>query len=359
MSDAPIETIDTPPPDALIPGPGAGIPVQPDDGPQPGQEPNYEAEDADGRVGATTAWTVTRALNTARSYLGFREGANNQNPFWAWPPYYRWLANASYCASAQSFVGWKGGGQTGLNAIGGGHYNCAEWVSWGKRHGRFHAAPQRGDLVMYDWTGRKSYAEHVGIVESYRPGYVTAIEFNTLSGTGGNQSDGGGCYRRSRNVKWVVGYVRPAYGGATNVTPVVYHPPGTKIVLTVDGDWGLNTTRRLQQFMGLTQDGVLGPQTKRALQRLVGVKQDGVWGIATHKALQRLVGVSQDGAWGPRTIRAFQSYLNRQPLRRTVAIKLPTTGSDLLAFVALLRHIPIVGPLIERFLASKQGRHEA
>jgi hypothetical protein len=327
MTDTPaiyddIEIIENPPSDALIPGPGAGIPVQPDDGPQPDQEPHYEPEETDGRVGASTAWTATRALNVARSHLGFREGANNQNPFWQWPPYYRWLANAAYCASAQSYVAWTGGGKTGLAAIGGGHYNCAEWVSYGKRKGTFHTGtPRPGDLVMFDWAGRKSYAEHVGIVESYRPGYVTAIEFNTLSGNGGNQSDGGGCYRRTRSTKWVVGYVRPAYGGSTNVTPVVYHPSSTKIRLTVDGDWGLNTTRRLQQFMGLAQDGVIGVATKKALQKLVGVAQDGEWGPGTHKALQRLVHVTQDGDWGPKTVRAFQTYLNLQPLRRTVTLR--------------------------------------
>jgi hypothetical protein len=322
MSEQPtdIEIIETPPPDALIPGPGAGIPLQPVDGPQPDQEPHFEAEEGDGRVGASTAWTATRALNTARSHLGFREGRNNQNPFWQWPPNYRWLANAAYCASAQSYVAWTGGGQTGLNAIGGGHYNCAEWVSWGKRHGTFHTGtPRPGDLVMFDWSGRKSYAEHVGIVESYTPGYVTAIEFNTLSGNGGNQSDGGGCYRRTRSTKWVVGYVRPSYGGSTDVAPIAYHPAGTKITLAVDGDWGLNTTRRLQQFTSLTQDGDLGPNTRKAFQRVVGVSADGDWGPATHKALQRLVRVTQDGVWGPATITAWQKWLNAQAIRRAAA----------------------------------------
>lgn len=312
-----------------------GIEPRPEDGPQPGQDPCFEeseptaanpvaADPAVGqrvaaRVGAASPWTATKALNTARSHLGFREGRNNDNPFWQWPPYYTWLRNAAYCASAQSYCAWTGGGKTGLAAIGGGHYNCAEWVTWAKRNGRFHTSPQRGDMAIFDWTGRKSYGEHVGVVESSSPGYITCIEFNTLSGSGGNQSDGGGCYRRTRSTTWVVGYVRPSYGGEINVVPIS-HPVTGKIVLTVDGAWGANTTKRLQQFMGIAVDGALGPNTKKALQRLVGVAQDGDWGPNTRKALQRLVKVAQDGDWGPATIKAFQRYLNAQGLRRTVAL---------------------------------------
>jgi hypothetical protein len=338
MTDTP--EIELPPVDLEWPvhtGP-TGIEPQPEDGPQPGQDPLFEESEpinpdtavvdpavgqrVTARVGAVTSWTATKALNTARGHLGFREGRNNDNPFWKWPPYYTWLRNAAYCASAQSYCAWTGGAKTGLAAIGGGHYNCAEWVTWGKRNSRFHSystTPQRGDLVMFAWDGRHSYAEHVGILESYTPGYVTCIEFNTLSGSGGNQSDGGGCYRRTRSTRWVVGYVRPRYGGEINVKPIS-RPVTGKIVLTVDGAWGPNTTKRLQQFMGIAVDGELGPNTRKALQRLVGVKQDGEWGPATKKALQRLVRVPQDGDWGPITIKAFQRYLNAQGLRRAVAL---------------------------------------
>jgi hypothetical protein len=316
------------------------------------------------RVGATSPWTATKALNTARSHLGFREGRNNDNPFWRWPPNYTWLRYAAYCASAQSYCAWTGGGQTGLNAIGGGHYNCAEWVTWAKRNGRFHTSPQRGDMAIFDWTGRKSYGEHVGIVESSSSGYITCIEFNTLSGAGGNQSDGGGCYRRTRSTKWVVGFVRPRYGGEINVTPIS-HPVSGKIVLSVDGDWGTNTTRRLQQYMGIAVDGQLGPNTKKALQRLVGARQDGDWGPSTRKALQRFVKVTQDGVWGPATVKAFQRWLNAHPLHRAVAVTLSGegfTGPVRFALDLLRRFSPSLADTVGGFLArfvGGAGRHEA
>lgn len=63
-----------------------------------------------------------------------------------------------------------------------------------------------GWLVLYDWTGHKSFPEHVGVVESLHSGYLVAVEGNT-SGT--NPSDGGMVARMTRSYSWVVGFARP------------------------------------------------------------------------------------------------------------------------------------------------------
>ena len=67
-----------------------------------------------------------------------------------------------------------------------------------------------GDIVMFDFTGRRAKTEHVGIVESVSADgkTLTTIEGNT--GTG-NQANGGAVMRRTRSVSLVTGACRPEY----------------------------------------------------------------------------------------------------------------------------------------------------
>lgn len=69
-------------------------------------------------------------------------------------------------------------------------------------------AVEQGWAVLYDWTGNRSFPEHVGVVESVGPTHVTAVEGNT-SGT--NPSDGGMVARMERDYGFVVGYARPKF----------------------------------------------------------------------------------------------------------------------------------------------------
>jgi len=80
--------------------------------------------------------------------------------------------------------------------------------------------------------------------------------------------------------------------------------------LTVDGDWGAATTRKLQQVLGVADDGQMGPNTWRVLQERLKVTADGEPGPQTYRALQAVVGAPQDGEVGPNTIKALQNYLN-------------------------------------------------
>lgn len=67
-----------------------------------------------------------------------------------------------------------------------------------------------GDIVTYDWTGRKVFPEHTGIVESVHvsAGTITAIEGNT---GGSNPSDGGMVDRVTRPFSEIVGFSRPKF----------------------------------------------------------------------------------------------------------------------------------------------------
>ena len=65
-----------------------------------------------------------------------------------------------------------------------------------------------GDIVMFDFTGKRSKTEHCGIVEKVNGNTLTTIEGNT--GTASN-ANGGAVMRRTRDVKFVTGACRPRY----------------------------------------------------------------------------------------------------------------------------------------------------
>lgn len=70
-------------------------------------------------------------------------------------------------------------------------------------------AGRPGDLV-----GLFGESTHVGTIEKRVPGGYQTIEGNTSSGSSGSQSNGGGCFRRTRPDSAVVYIVRPKWGGA-------------------------------------------------------------------------------------------------------------------------------------------------
>ena len=66
-----------------------------------------------------------------------------------------------------------------------------------------------GDIVFFDFTGKRAKTEHVGIVESVAAdGTLTTIEGNT--GTG-NDANGGAVMRRSRKENVITCAVRPKF----------------------------------------------------------------------------------------------------------------------------------------------------
>lgn len=66
-----------------------------------------------------------------------------------------------------------------------------------------------GDIIMFDFSGKKSKTEHVGILDSIdKEGNLVVIEGNTSLN---NQSNGGAVMRRLRNPIYVTGACRPGY----------------------------------------------------------------------------------------------------------------------------------------------------
>ena len=65
-----------------------------------------------------------------------------------------------------------------------------------------------GDVVIYDFSGKKRQPQHCGLVEAVQEGFVTAVEGNTGVG---NEANGGAVMRRKREMFLVLGAVRPKY----------------------------------------------------------------------------------------------------------------------------------------------------
>ena len=139
--------------------------------------------------------TATTMLNQCRSQLGYMEGPQNQTKYGTWYG----LPNQPYCAMGLS---WSAAQVDATDIMRGRFASCQLWVSAFQRAGTWlgsSAAPASGDIVFFDWSGRHSRADHVGIVEKVVGDVLVTIEFNTTLGHGGDQSDGGGVFRRRRS----------------------------------------------------------------------------------------------------------------------------------------------------------------
>lgn len=85
--------------------------------------------------------------------------------------------------------------------------------------------------------------------------------------------------------------------------------------LTVDGYWGKNTTKRLQQIFGTAADGMVSNQFRAYQSVNPGLDSGWEWQSSPSgyspliKAIQKKVGVTQDGHIGPKTIRAIQRWM--------------------------------------------------
>ena len=65
-----------------------------------------------------------------------------------------------------------------------------------------------GDIVMFDFSGKKEKTEHCGIVVEVQANGLVTIEGNTGSG---NDANGGTVMKRARDLRYVTGACRPMY----------------------------------------------------------------------------------------------------------------------------------------------------
>jgi hypothetical protein len=154
--------------------------------------------------------TANKVLAFARSQIGVKESpANSNNVIYNTKYYGKAVSGSSYpwcvvfvwwifsaCGAAKLFYGEA---KTA---------SCNVLMLWAKKYGLWVTSDYRpGDLVVYNWSGGTA-PKHIGIIESVSDDTITAIEGNTAVG---NDSNGGEVMRRTRDIKYVIGAVRPEY----------------------------------------------------------------------------------------------------------------------------------------------------
>jgi peptidoglycan hydrolase-like protein with peptidoglycan-binding domain len=299
-------------------------------------------------------------IGQARALLGLGENppGSNHNIVTRW-----YGVDAAWCDMS---ISYEAAHSDNLQAVMGKFAWTVAHARAFQNHSRWHyglGGVRPGDIVFFDWEGgrRIDHIDHVGLVEAvHSSGTITTLE--------GNTSDG--FRRRVRNTACVVGYGRPAYGGAApmpSTDGILRQGSKGETVRTlqrnlnrvmgsglgVDGDFGALTKAAVVAFQrryGLAVDGEYGPQSAAMMKAaLAGQSQpikprpkppsgtlvvDGKFGPATcagmqralnrhgatlvvdasfgplsKKALQRYLHVTVDGVVGPRTVRALQRHV--------------------------------------------------
>ena len=243
--------------------------------------------------------TVEQALSVARGELGYsrwtdpQEGTKYGRDYATRHGAYFGASGVPYCAM---FVTWVLR-QVGMTPPGGDFAYVPSGINAARNLGRLVSAAnaQAGDLVCFDWDG-DGVADHVGFVERNYGSYYQTIEGNTSSGASGSQSNGGGVYRRTRNLGSVIAVIRPEYTGAS----------ASSWELEEDGIWGARTGRRFRQVFAVPANAGWEPTAVRALQYFLS------WALDAYR-LKAATGVDRipvDGFDGPITIGAFQTWWN-------------------------------------------------
>lgn len=172
-----------------------------------------------------------------------------------------------------------------------GSYASAELAmeGWQKHGWKVYKQPKLMDVVFFHFPGEKPGADHTGFVVAADSGGVHTIEGNTSSGSGGSQSNGGGCYARYRPYSTVIGYGRYPFPGAKPVAVPRVQPvgPGKAYPTLKEGDSG-PAVARLQTLLHIPADGKFGPNTTKHVKQAQfnrHLVQDGIAGPGTLRAL--------------------------------------------------------------------------
>lgn len=246
--------------------------------------------------------TAQNALDIARSHIGYREGRRNWNVFatrvdggvYQFQPwcgvFVRDVLTRAGLPNEPSPVSTVAGAQ--------GYQRAGRWVP---RNGDVRP----GDLVFFDWKGSQYIpaVDHVGLVEAVNSdGTITTIEGNTQSGRFGNQSSGGGVYRKKRNRSQIVGFGRPLYSTAPPPPPPAPNVDWAALRRWCAGELlnnGFGTIPTLKRGDKSWYVGGLQRALNIVTER--GLKEDGDFGEATEQAVrdfQRFFGLTVDGIAG-------------------------------------------------------------
>ena len=87
--------------------------------------------------------------------------------------------------------------------------SCTELTNAYKKAGQWVTEGFKpGDIVMFDFSGKKKITEHCGIVTEVHDDYLSVVEGNTSES---NNANGGAVMLRKRPLRVVTGACRPNY----------------------------------------------------------------------------------------------------------------------------------------------------
>ena len=228
--------------------------------------------------------TRERIVLIGNSFLGYREGRNNDNFFGDWYG----IPNQPWCAMFVSYCMNKAGV---LQNVVKKFASCSIGWNWFKSKGQTRNRgyiPQKGDIIFFDWEPEKGDGiDHVGIVNNVNGEYIYALE--------GNHDDQVNIYKYHINDARIYGYAVPDYTGEEVVEnnpsesymnkPLVYKGNTGETVKYIqnkliikgyflgrsgaDGIFGFQTEKAVRQFQidnSLSADGIIGPLTWEKLE---------------------------------------------------------------------------------------------
>ncbi len=238
---------------------------------------------------STSAATVERALAFLADQVGLAEYPPGSNINWITDWYYGW--HAPWCAMTVSRAlieaGFGGPEQIDIpvrttSARGWAYcpYLEADFRAAYRWQGVDTAAPEPGDLVLYDWDG-DGEADHVGMLERVElDGTLWVYEGNT---------DEGVLRLKHRSLTYVRGFARPPYSPAAPVpTPTPEEPSVAKVayplsvaagerrrlpVLAIGGGFGWTRASVTFASLGVTvRRAIVGPNERP----IAGLAPEGV-----------------------------------------------------------------------------------
>lgn len=110
-----------------------------------------------------------------------------------------------WCAAFVNAVWSEAGLPTPKNDMGAATSCFVHWQAWAQQKGYWFSEPKVGAAVVFNFS-------HIGIVESVNGNTIYCIEGNTSNGKAKSVSEdrnGGGVYRKKRNISLVRGFVYP------------------------------------------------------------------------------------------------------------------------------------------------------
>lgn len=236
-------------------------------------------------------------MTTAREVLNIEKRYVRHKPYYP-PNIFSYGNNEPWCADFQRYCLEKAGMKSWVSKFPFRFCNCeAIWKYAGKIGCRKYSG-KPGDLVIFDWN-KDNIGDHIGmVIKKNKDGSYVTVEGNTSNI---NNSNGNCVQIRTREVRFIRGFVRPPYKAEKPLEPKkegTYAYKGKKMGLNRHrdglylhlGDHGSKNVKRLQKFLnwygnaGLEVDGVFGKMTMEAVyafQKSQGLTCDGIVGKDT------------------------------------------------------------------------------